>query len=56
MMSMGAEYAAFRAASDAWLKVQYSSGTGAVEQIYQAVLAGKTDAASGQIVSMWAAP
>ena len=53
MMSMGAEYAAFRAGSGAWLKIHRSYGIAAVEQTYQAVLAGKTDAASGQIVSMW---
>lgn len=53
MMSMGAEYVAFRAGSDAWLKLHRSYGIAAVEQTYQAVLAGKTDAASGQIVSMW---
>jgi hypothetical protein len=55
MMSMGAEYVEFRARSDRWLKLQRSTGVEAVERMYQAVLAGKTDAASGQIVSMWPA-
>ncbi len=53
MMSMGLEYVAFRAGSDKWLKPQRRHGIAAVEQTYQAVLAGKADAASGQIVSMW---
>jgi hypothetical protein len=55
MMRMGMEYAAFRAGSDAWLKLHRSYGTAAVEQTFQALLAGRTDAASGQIVSMWPA-
>ena len=55
MMNMGAEYVAFRAASDNWLTLERGFGIEAVEQTYQAVLAGKADARSGQIVSMWPA-
>lgn len=53
MMKMGAEYVEFRIASDKWLTLDHSYGMEAVEQAYQSVLAGKADAKSGQIVSMW---
>jgi NADPH:quinone reductase-like Zn-dependent oxidoreductase len=55
MMNMGTEYVEFRAASDRWLTLDHSCGEAAVEQTYQAVLAGKSEAKSGQIVSMWPA-
>jgi hypothetical protein len=55
MVSMGSDFAGFRADSENWLKVEYSFGADAADATYQAVLTGKTDPASGQIVSMWAA-
>tara|TARA_R110002049_G_scaffold56036_1_gene154849 strand:- start:2171 stop:3271 length:1101 start_codon:yes stop_codon:yes gene_type:complete len=55
MLNMGTDYVAFRAASDNWLTVTHSRGVEAVEATYQAVLAGRADAKSGQIVSMWPA-
>ena len=45
-------YVGFRQFSDGWLRIEESIGPEAVEQTYQAVLAGKTDPASGQILSM----
>ncbi len=56
MLDMGSEYAAFRAASDNWLSLTHSYGVDAVERVYQDVLAGRADARSGQIVSLWPAP
>ena len=55
MVSMGGDFAGFRADSENWLTVEYSRGAEAAEATYQAVLTGKTNPASGQIVSMWAA-
>ncbi len=52
MMRLGAAYAGFRTFSDNWLRVERSYGAEALASIYQAVLAGKTDPASGQVVSM----
>jgi hypothetical protein len=45
-------YLGFREFSDGWLRIEHSRGSDAVEQTYQAILAGKTDPASGQIISM----
>ncbi len=45
-------YVGFRQFSDGWLRIEQSNGPEAVERTYQAVLAGKTDPASGQIISM----
>jgi hypothetical protein len=56
MMSMGAAYVGFRLFCDRWLKVERNYGPDAVARIYQAVLAGKTDPATGQIISMWPEP
>ena len=53
-MRLGKAYAEFRNFADDWLRVERSFGPQAVARIYQAVLAGKTDPASGQIISMWA--
>jgi NADPH:quinone reductase-like Zn-dependent oxidoreductase len=54
MEKLGAAYVEFRSDSDNWLRLRHSCGPEALEQTYQAVLAGKTAAAKGQIVSMWA--
>jgi hypothetical protein len=56
MQNMGKDFFSFRANSDSWLKLAYSRGPSAVEKTYQQVLAGQSDPASGQIVSMWAEP
>ncbi len=53
MIRLGAAYAGFRQFCDGWLRVERSYGPEAVGQIYQQVLAGKTDPASGQIISLW---
>ena len=55
MMNLGAAYVEFRSASDKWLVLDHSYGVEAVERVYQSVLAGKSDAKSGQIVSLWPA-
>ena len=56
MTRQGMAYVEFRQFADNWLRVECSYGADAVGNIYQAVLAGKTDPASGQIISMWPAP
>lgn len=53
MMQLGGAYVGFRQFCDGWLRVENSRGPQAVAQVYQQVLAGKTDPASGQIISMW---
>jgi hypothetical protein len=53
MMRLGADYVGFRQFCDSWLRVERSFGPDAVGRIYQQVLAGNADPASGQIVSMW---
>lgn len=53
MLRMGMDYVSFRADSDKWLRVERHYGVDNVESTYQSVLAGKTDPAGGQIVSMW---
>ena len=53
MMRLGTAFAEFRNFADGWLRVERSFGPDAVTSIYQVVLAGKTDPASGQIISMW---
>jgi hypothetical protein len=47
------DYIGFRQLSDGWLKIEHSRGPEAVEQTYQTILAGRTDPATGQIISMW---
>ena len=53
MMRLGGAYVGFRKFCDNWLEVERSCGPEAVARVYQAVLAGKTAPASGQIISMW---
>ncbi len=53
MTRMGAAYVEFRGFADNWLKVEHSYGAEAASSTYQAVLAGNTDPASGQIICMW---
>jgi NADPH:quinone reductase-like Zn-dependent oxidoreductase len=53
MTALSTAYVQFRSASDAWLEVQHNDGPQATTAAYQAVLAGKTAAQTGQIVSMW---
>ena len=53
MMRLGASYVGFRRFCDGWLRVERSCGPAAVARVYQEVLAGRTDPASGQIISMW---
>lgn len=53
MARSGAAFVAFRKFADNWLRVERSYGPEAVASVYQAVLAGKTDPAIGQIISMW---
>ena len=55
MMQLGGAYFGFRQFCDGWLRVERSYGPEAVSTVYQAVLAGTTDPASGQIISMWKA-
>ncbi len=53
MSRLGVAYVDFRRFSDGWLKIEHSYGPEAVIRTYQAVLAGNTDPASGQVVSLW---
>jgi hypothetical protein len=53
MMRLGGAYLGFRQFCDGWLRVERSYGAGAVNTVYQQVLAGKADPAIGQIISMW---
>jgi len=53
MSRIGVAYVEFRNFSDGWLKVERSYGPEATIDVYQAVLAGKTDPASGQVISLW---
>jgi len=52
MRRLVGDYLGFRQFSDGWLKIEHNRGPEAVEQTYQAILAGRTDPASGQIISM----
>lgn len=56
MTRQGMAYVEFRQFADSWLRVEQSYGADAVGSIYQAVLAGKADPASGQVISMWPTP
>ena len=49
---LAAAYAGFRANSKNWLRIQRGYGPEAVEAAYRAVLAGKTDPAIGNVLSM----
>lgn len=53
MTQLGMAYAGFRKFSDSWLRIERSCGAEAATSTYRAVLGGKTDPASGQIISMW---
>ena len=53
MMQMGGAFAGFRLFCDHWLRIEQNKGSDAVNRIYQGVLSGKADPASGQIISMW---
>lgn len=53
MMRLGAAYVGFRRFCDGWLRIERSYGPDEVARVYREVLAGKSDPASGQIVSMW---
>lgn len=53
MQRMGMAYAGFRAFADDWLTVQQSCGPDAATRTYLSVLSGKTEPASGQIISLW---
>ncbi len=52
---MGAAYAEFRTFTDDWLTIERSYGPQDIAEVYHAVLAGESDPASGQIISMWQA-
>jgi hypothetical protein len=49
---IAAAWTTFCDASDGWLRVVRSSGREALERVYQETLAGRTDPAEGQIVSL----
>lgn len=53
MSRLGVAYVGFRKFSDGWLKIEHSYGPQAAIDTYQAVLAGKTDPASGQVLSLF---
>ena len=53
MMQLGAAYVGFRQFCDNWMTVERSCGPAACEGVYQQVLTGRADPASGQIISMW---
>ncbi len=55
MKRMGQSYVGFREFCDGWVRIEVSRGADETATAYQAVLAGQSDPASGQIVSMWAA-
>ena len=52
MQRMGSAYVGFREFCHGWLRIDHNVGPDAVSAAYQAVLAGKSDPASGQVVSM----
>ncbi len=51
--AIGTSFVGFRLFCDGWLRIEHSFGPQAVIAAYQAVLAGKANPATGQIVSMW---
>ncbi len=53
MMQLGMAYVAFRQFCDRWLRMERSYGPDGLVEVYQKVLAGSADPATGQIVSMW---
>ena len=52
MMRLGGAYVGFRQFCDSWLRIEHSAGPEAVEAVYQQVLAGRSDPACGQIISL----
>lgn len=52
-MRLSSAYADFRQDAVRWLDIQRGSGSDAVESAYREVLAGKTNPAHGQVLSMW---
>ena len=52
MMRLGGAYVGFRQFCDGWLRVERSYGPQALETVYQQVLTGQADPASGQIFSL----
>ena len=56
MSRIGTAYAEFRLFGDRWLTVVRSYGPEAITSTYQAVLTGKADPSSGQVVSLWPKP
>lgn len=55
MRQLGAAYVEFRRFCDGWLAIERHDGPDATVLAYREVLAGRTDPASGQIVSLWPA-
>lgn len=53
MMRLGGAYVGFRQFCDSWLQVERSYGVDSAAAVYQQVLAGKANPASGQIISLW---
>lgn len=52
MIMLGTTYKSFRKFCDGWMNVVRSCGAEATTEVYQAVLAGRADPVTGQIVSL----
>jgi len=52
MQLLSTDYAGFRRFCDSWMKVVPSYGAQSMDDIYQAVLAGRADPVAGQVVSL----
>jgi len=50
---MGAAWREFVEFSDGWLQIQHGKGPDTVERAYREVLDGRTDPATGHVLSMW---
>ncbi len=55
LAELAAAYGGFREFADHWLTIQQHHGPDAVSQVYQSVLSGNADPATGQILSLWPA-
>ncbi len=55
MKLMGVDYAGFRQFCDGWLLIERNHGPEGLAAAYQAVLAGRSNPATGQVVSLWPA-
>ena len=53
MTQVGMAFVGFRRFCDDWLKVERSYGPDTINDVYQSVLNGKSDPASGQVLSLW---